>query len=61
MLIHPLQVEEFMNIVSEKTSTKMVNVDKVLQLGQQQMVSFKCLPTDLVPVSQPKWLRRREK
>ena len=43
MLIQPLQTEELMNIVSGKTSKNMVNVDKVLQLGQQQIVSFKCL------------------
>ena len=52
MLIHPLQAEEFMNIVSWKTETNMVNVDKVLQLGNQQMMLFKCLPKDLLTVSQ---------
>ena len=56
MLIHPLQAEKFMNIVSGKTGTHIVNVDKVLQLGKQQMMSFKCLPKDLLPVSQTKWL-----
>jgi len=56
MLIHPLQAEEFMNIVSEKTGANMVNVDKVLQLGKQQMMLFKYLPKDLLPVSQSKWL-----
>jgi len=40
-----------MKIVSGKTSTNMVNMDKVLQLGQQQIVSFKCLKTDLLPIS----------
>jgi len=38
MLIHLLQAEEFMIIVSGKTGTNMV-----LQLGKQQMMSFKCL------------------
>jgi len=47
VLIHPLQAEEFMNIVSEKTGTNMVNVDKVLQLGKQQMMLFKFIPKDL--------------
>ena len=52
MLIHPLQAEEFMNIVSEKTGTNMINVDKVLQLGKQPMMLFKYLPKDLLPVLQ---------
>jgi len=56
MLILPLQAEEFMNIVSEKTGTNMVNVDKVLQLVKQQMMLFKYLPKDLLPVSQKQWL-----
>jgi len=43
MLIQLLQAEELMNIVSGKTSKNMVNVDKVLQLGQQQIVLFKCI------------------
>jgi len=42
MLIHPLQAEEFVNIVSEKTGTNMVIVDKV-QLRKQQMMLFKYL------------------
>jgi len=41
MLISPLQAEEFMNIVSEKTGTNMVNVDKVLHLGKKQMMLLK--------------------
>ena len=52
MLIHPLQAEEFMNIVTEKTETNMENVDNILQLGKQQMMLFKNLPKDLLPVSQ---------
>jgi len=56
MLIHPLQAEEFMNIVYGKTGTNMLNLYKVLQLGKQQMMLFKCLPKDLLPVSQTKWL-----
>jgi len=44
MLIHPLQAEEFMKIVSEKTGTNLVFVDKVIQLGKQQMMLFKYLP-----------------
>jgi len=55
MLIHPLQAEEIMNIVSVKTGTNMVNVDKVLQLGKQQLMLFKCLPKDLLRVSKSKW------
>jgi len=43
MLIHPMQAEEFMNIVYGKTGTNMVNVYKVQQLGKQQMMLFKCL------------------
>jgi len=43
MLIQPVQAEELMSIVSGKKSKTMVNVDKVLHLGQQQIVSFKCL------------------
>jgi len=54
MLIHPLQAEEFMNIVSGKTGTNSVNVDKVLKLEKQEMMSFKCLSMDLLPVSQTK-------
>jgi len=56
MLIHPLQAGEFMNIVSGKTGTNMINVDKVLQLEKQQIMPFKCLTKDLLPVSQTKWL-----
>jgi len=41
MLIHPLQAEEFMNSVSEKTGTNMVNVAKVLQLEKQHTMLFK--------------------
>jgi len=52
MLIHPLQAEEFKNIVSEKTGTNMVNVDKVLQEGKRQLMLFKYLPKDLLPVLQ---------
>ena len=44
MLIPPLQAEEFMKIVSEKTRTNLVFVDKVIQLGKQQMMLFKYLP-----------------
>jgi len=55
MLIHPLQAKECMNIIY-KTGTNIVIVDKVLELGKQQMMSFKCLPKDLLPVSQTKWL-----
>jgi len=43
MLIQPLQAEELVNIVSGKTNKNMVNVDNVLQIGQQQIVSFKRL------------------
>ena len=56
MLIHPFQAKESMNTESGKTRTNMVNVDKVLRLGKQQMTSFKCLPKDVLPVSQTKWL-----
>ena len=61
MLIHPLQAEEFMNIVSEKTGTNMVNVDKVLQLGKQHMMLFKYPQKNLLPVSQTQWLITRNK
>ena len=40
MLIHPLQAEELMNIVSGKTGTNIVNVDKVLQLGSTHSIVY---------------------
>ena len=52
MLIHSLQAEELINIVAGKTNTNMVNVDKVLQSGQQQMLSFIGIQKVLLLVSQ---------
>jgi len=40
MLIHPLQAEEFMNIVSGKTGTNMINVDKVFSIRKAANYAF---------------------